>query len=111
LRERAWENTTSPTFSLFFGTNQQSNIKKSITNFTLLNNPMEYKEFDKKFNKRTSEGIITHTSILDKDGKVLFMGIVKDCEDYWDNNNLYSASCKMTNIGPKYWKEFQHLFQ
>ena len=47
---------------------------------------MTYKEFDKKYNKRDYRGVITHTSIIDLKGNVIFSGEVEECDKYHDDN-------------------------
>ena len=47
---------------------------------------MTYKEFDKKYNKRDYRGVVTHTSIIDLFGNVIFSGELEKVERYYDDN-------------------------
>jgi hypothetical protein len=47
---------------------------------------MTYKEFDKKYNKRDCRGVVTHSSIIDLKGNVIFSGEVEECDKYHDDN-------------------------
>lgn len=85
---------------------------------------MTYKEFNKKFNKRDSNGVITHTSIIDINGNVIFSGTLDECEKYSDDNievlecNKNHFPCRFaikgveipfigfTNVGEAYYNKY-----
>lgn len=47
---------------------------------------MDYKEFDLKYNRRNEKGVITHTSVIDNNGNVVFSGTTEEVDNFQDNN-------------------------